>query len=365
MFGRKNKDRLEGGEEYALEKPMDKLAPQCDVKIRKDRIGRYFKKYANKFVFDEFSDSYLEKAGKGLADLMKGVPIPLRKEDVESFNGGTGLPALHLAENMAWIMGIDPHFQYTQSYIDFLNKLFNYKIYEGILKKGRNAAESGDLDKACIYFRATLCMNPTYMHGMYSYARACRALYLESKNEEYIGRFKAEAMDYFELLTEVHPKFAQAYYYVGYAYLNMGLYIKAELAWKTFVKKSQTSKDRKEIKERLEQIAEPVEIEQGCNLVLSGSFRRALETLEPFMETRFKTWWPLSYYLGVCYARLGRQEDALKSFKNVLTMNASHLETMEELADIYAAAGDQENKEKYRKKVELIRKSESKTDENE
>ena len=361
MFGRKNKDRLEGGESYVPEKSKDKLAEQCDVKIRKDRIGRYFKKYAKNFVFDEFSDSYLEKAGKGLNDLMKGVPIPLRKEDVEQFEGGKGLSALHLAENMAWIMGIDPHFKYTQSYIDFLNKLFNYKIYEGILKKGRNAAESGDIDKACIYFRATLCMNPTYLHGMYSYARACRALYLESNNEEYIGRFKAEAMDYFELLTEAHPKFAQAYYYLGYAYLNMGLYVKAELAWKTYLSRSQTPKDRKEIKERLQQIAEPVEIEQGCNMVLSGSFKRGLMTLEPFMDTKFKTWWPLSYYLGVCYARLGQQKKALESFKNVLTMNASHLETMQELADIYAAYNDKENEEKYRKKAELIGKSESKT----
>ena len=358
MFGRKVKNQLDIPREGPL-KPMDKLDEKFDIKIRKDRIGRYFKKYTKKFVFDEFSESYLEKAGKGISDIMKGVPIPLRKEDVKKFEGGQGLSTLHLAENMAWIMGIDPHFKYTRSYVDFLNKIYNNKINDGILKKGRKAAESGELDKACIYFRATLCMNPTYLHGMYSYAKACRAMYLESNNEEYIGRFKAEALEGFELLTEAHPKFAQAYYYLGYAYLNMGLYVKAEIAWNEFVGKSHHHKDRKEIKQRLQQIAEPVEIENGYNMVLSGNYKRGLAALEPFMETRFKTWWPLSYYLGVCYERLGRPKEALESFRNVLTMNASHLETMDELARLYSASGDKENENKYRKKAELIRKNES------
>ena len=77
------------------------------------------------------------------------------------------------------------------------------------------------------------------------------------------------------------------------------------------------------------------------------------------METSVKKWWPLSYYIGVCYARLGKTDEALASFKNVLTLNASHLETMNELADIYEAIGDDEKKEKYRKKAELIENSKS------
>ena len=49
---------------------------------------------------------------------------------------------------------------------------------------------------------------------MYSYARAFRAMYLNSQNEEYVGRFKAEALEWLELLTETHPRFAQGYYYL-------------------------------------------------------------------------------------------------------------------------------------------------------
>lgn len=328
---------------------------ESDIQLREDRIGRYFKKYLNKFVFDEFSPQFMEKSKAG--DLMKGVPIPLRKKDLKAFAGGEGLPMLVIAENMTWVMGCDPHFKHTKDYVAILSKLYNYKLYEGMMKEGRDAAERGAMDDACIHFRAALCMKPDYLHAMYSYARACRAMYLDSRNEEYVGRFKAEALDYFELLTETHPRFAQGFYYLGYAYLNMGLYIKADLTWREFLKFSRNGKDKKEIRTRLEQLQGPVQIEQGYNDVMSGRYEEGKARLEPFLKSQFNSWWPLHYYLGVAYEMTGKKSQAVASFKKVLTMNASHIETMNELVAIYDQEGDKENKRKYEKKIELIRKT--------
>lgn len=328
---------------------------ESDIQLREDRIGRYFKKYLNKFVFDEFSPQFMEKSKAG--DLMKGVPIPLRKKDLKAFAGGEGLPMLVIAENMTWVMGCDPHFKHTKDYVAILSKLYNYKLYEGMMKEGRDAAERGAMDDACIHFRAALCMKPDYLHAMYSYARACRAMYLDSRNEEYVGRFKAEALDYFELLTETHPRFAQGFYYLGYAYLNMGLYIKADLTWREFLKFSRNGKDKKEIRTRLEQLQGPVQIEQGYNDVMSGRYEEGKARLEPFLKSQFNSWWPLHYYLGVAYEMTGKKGQAVASFKKVLTMNASHIETMNELVAIYDQEGDKENKRKYEKKIELIRKT--------
>ncbi len=328
---------------------------ESDIQLREDRIGRYFKKYLNKFVFDEFSPEFMAKSKAG--DLMEGVPIPLRKKDLKAFAGGEGLPMLVIAENMAWVMGCDPHFKHTKDYVAILRKLYNYKLYEGMMKEGRDAAERGAMDDACIHFRAALCMKPDYLHAMYSYARACRAMYLNSKNEEYVGRFKAECLDFFELTTETHPRFAQGYYYLGYAYLNMGLYTKADLTWREFLRFSRNGKDKKEIRGRLEQLQGPLQIEQGYNDVMAGRYEEGIARLEPFLESRFNTWWPLHYYLGVAYEMTGRKSEAVSSLKKVLTMNASHLETMEELAAIYEQEGDRENKRKYEQKIRLIRKN--------
>lgn len=327
---------------------------ELDLKLREDRIGRYFTKYLNKFVFAEFSEDFLKKV-KG-ADIMRGVPVPLRKQDIKDFNGGEGVDMMHIAENMAWVMGCDPHFKYTNSYVDYLYEIFGSKIVDGLLKEGRDAAELGDYDNACIHFRACLCLLPNSLHAMYSYARSCTKMYENSKNKEFVGRMKAEALDFYELIVIIHPRHPNAYYYLGYAYLNMGYYVKAELVWNDYLRRSRNSKDRKEISTRLKQIEGPVTIEKGYTDIMAGRNKEGLSKLTPFLESEFNSWWPLHYYIGVGYERTGMTDEAIEEFKYVLKLNGSHLETMEELYAIYQALGDTQNSAKYRKKIEIIRK---------
>ena len=330
---------------------------ESDIRLREDRIGRYFKKYLNKFVFVEFSEDSMEQSKAG--DVMRGVPVPLRRKEVKEFAGGDGVSMLVIAENMAWVMGCDPHFKYTDDYVKILDKLYHHKLYEALMKEGRDAAERGEMDNACIHFRASLCMQYDYLHSMYSYARACRVMYENSRNEEYIGRFKAEALDWFELLTETHPRFAMGYYYLGYSYLNIGLYNKAVLAWNDFLKFTHNSKDRKEIRHRIEQLQDPCRIENGCLKITSGRYAEGVEILEPYLQTQFKDWWPLHYYLGMGYNETGRVPDAVAEFKKVLMINGSHLETMRELLAIYESQEDKQNIRKYSEKIRLIEEAQA------
>ena len=325
---------------------------ESDIQLREDRIGRYFKKYLNKFVFVEFSEDFINRSKAG--DLLRGVPIPLRRKEVKAFAGGDGVSMQIIAENMAWVMGCDPHFKHTPDYVAILKKIFTNKVSESIMKEGRDAAERGDMDNACIHFRASLCVQYDYLHAMYSYARACRVMYENSKNEEYIGRFKAESMDWFELLTETHPRFAMGYYYLGYSYLNMGLYNKAVLAWQGFLRFTRNARDRKEIRRRIEQLADPVTIENACLDITSGRVREGVDALEPYLKTQFNDWWPLHYYLGRGYVQVGRSADAVSEFKKALMINGSHLESMRELLTIYEESGDKENVKKYSEKIKLI-----------
>ncbi len=326
-----------------------------DITKRQDRIGMYLKNRLNGYVFSEFSDEFIKKSKA--PNSIKGVPIPLRKEDFELFAGGTGVSGKILAENMAYVMGCDPNFKHNDAYREFLLKIFNYKIYEGMLKKGRDAAENENYEYACIQFRATLVMKKDYLHGMYSYARVCRELYMASNDPEYIGRFKAESIEYFEFITELHPRFAQSYYYLGYAYLNMGLYSKADATWKLFTRKSNNTKDIREIKERRKQIEEPIIIEDACNLIAKGSYQQGKDILEKYLDSRFNTWWPLHYYLGLAYISEGKEKKAIESFEKVLSMNPSHLETLNELVQIYKALGNTEKFEKYSNKIKIVKEN--------
>ena len=351
-MARKNEEKRTLLQNMGVTRTVVRPREESDIQLREDRIGRYFKKYLNKFVFVEFSDDFIARSKA--ADVMKGVPVPLRRKEVKDFAGGDGVSMMVLAENMAWVMGCDPHFKYTKDYVKILDKLYGHKLFEALMKEGRDAAERGEMDNACIHFRASLCIQYDYLHSMYSYARACRVMYESSRNEEYVGRFKAEALDWFELLTETHPRFSMGYYYLGYSYLNIGLYKKAVLAWEEFLRFSHNRKDSKEIRHRIEQLQDPVRIEEGCLAVTSGRYDEGVDILEPYLQTQFKNWWPLHYYLGMGYQETGRTPDAVAEFKKVLMINGSHLETMRELLAIYEAQDDKQNIRKYSEKIRLI-----------
>ena len=76
--------------------------------------------------------------------------------------------------------------------------------------------------------------------------------------------------------------------------------------------------------------------------------------LEPFLNTKYRDWWPLYYYLGVAYEMTGNRSEAVDSLKKALKLNGSHLETMKELLAIYEDEGDKANIRKYSKKIEMI-----------
>ena len=326
---------------------------RSDIKKRDDRIGRYFRKYLKEMVFAELAEDLVKKSPAG--EVLRGIPVPFRKEDVRGFAGGEDVSMAVVAENMTWVMGCDPHFIHVGDYVEILKALYGDDISLTMAKEGSAAAEKGDMDSACVHFRAALCVDPDSLDGMYGCARACRSMYLAGESEEYIGRFKAEALDWFEILTVVHPDFAPGYYYLGYAYLNMGLYKKTEITWKTFIKLSKEGKEKVEIETRLEQLKEPLQVEEGCNHIMAGRYEDGIALLEPFLSSRFKGWWPLHYYLGIAYEMTGRRDEAVAEFTETLRLNGSHLETMEELLAIYEAEDDEANIEKFSRKIEMIR----------
>lgn len=331
---------------------MENLRDELNMTVRPDRIGPYLKEYLSSFLFSEFSPEFLK--GHDLSFELEKVPVPLRGEDIKSFAGGNGINANVLADNMVWIMGCDPHFKYVPHYLLYMKKVFDDSLAEKLIGVARTFVEDEEFKKAFVYVRAALLLKPKDREAMYMYAMVTRDMYSESEDEEFIGRCKADSIEYLELLTVEHPEFAQGYYYLGFAYLNLGLYLKSKLTWEKFIELSDDEKEIKEIKERLETQKDPVRIEEGTNEAMAGRYENAIEILEPFTKTKYEKWWPLHYYLGVCYLNLENKEEAEKSFKEVLKHNPSHLKTIEELEGLYEAIGDTEKAEKYRKKAEII-----------
>ena len=90
-----------------------------------DRIGELLTDHLKEMVFDELSDAYLEKAG--VADILKGVPVPIRKTEM------TGITVLKIALNMAFVFGVDPGFKYKENYLQYILRNFDKNFSNGLI----------------------------------------------------------------------------------------------------------------------------------------------------------------------------------------------------------------------------------------
>ena len=324
---------------------------------RKDRIEKYLQKKNAGILFDELADPYLKNAG--IFDILHQVPVP-----IVAGVGGDELTTLTIALGMARVLGADTNFRYREQYLAYMKRLFGDKMIKVIISEGAKAGGEGNFELACMFFRAALLLDPKSRDALYLYGRACKDVYeTEGQEEEYVGNFKAESLEIFELLTMIHPDFAMGYYFLGYGYANLGLYLKAQLTWETFQNLTAASGDeeieelRDEIAQRLKSLEEPVRIEEGINHILSGDFQGGIEKLSTYTEGAYAKWWPLWYYLAVAEASLGNAENAIKDYRQALVYSPSNTDVMEELIVVYEAVGDYENARKYRNKIEIIKQN--------
>ncbi len=324
--------------------------------VETDRIAAYLQPLAKDMLFDELSDAYLQKAG--LADILQGVPVPISLQDGK-------LTTLDIARDMAFLLGCDPAFPHRDAYIAYIRRMFGESILPAILNEGVETAQKGDYLRACVWFRAAMVLDAQNADALYCYGRACRDAYAceeGGEDEEKVGRFKAESLEAFERLTLLKPDFADGYYFLGYGYVNLGLYLKAKLTWETYLQltggadesEKTVREKREEIGERLAALADPVEIETGYNHVLAGRYGEGIRVLSRYEEGRFADWWPLWYYLGVAHAGLGETETAIDCLRRALALSPSNSQVMEALIACYEEMGDAEKVEKYRNKLRLI-----------
>lgn len=322
-----------------------------EEKYFEDRIAEYLiPKIKSDYIFDELSDNYLERAN--ITDILKGVPVPIKRTDFENMS------TVGIARNMAFVMGSDINFKYRENYREYILRTFTKEFVMPLLNEGVDLAAKGEYLDACVMFRAAIILEPENKDAFYCYGRALRDAYENGDGEEFIGKFKAESLEAFEKLTLKAPEFDMGFYFLGFAYINLGLYLKSKLTWDRFMELSGDAKLRKEVQELLNKLDDPCKIEEGYNCILSGRFEEGIAILSDYEEDiRFNNWWPLWFYLGVAYNHLDMPREAEKKLTKSLALSPSNVEVMEELVKTYEKSDNLEMIKKYQNKIKIVKEN--------
>lgn len=334
---------------------MEKENKENRAEEKQDPVAKYLVSSLKEFLFDELAPSFWEK--NGLGDTMKGVQIPIKIRQLKD-----GLSNIKIAQNMAYLMGADYTFIYNEKYKEYIISLFTKDFVKVLIGEGAKFAEKGEFIDAIILFRASLYIDKDNVDALYCYARALKDAYEEEslkeddKDVNLIRDFKRLSLETFERLTIIKPEFDMGYYFLGYGYLNLGLYTKTSLTWETFVELTKDGELKAEIKDWLVKLEEPVVIEDGYNKVISGKIYEGLKILEKYKDDeRYNKWWPLWYYLGIAYEDIGDMEEAVNSYLEVLKLSPSNDEVMDRLSILYYSLGDEVKAEKYKKKSDIVK----------
>lgn len=369
------------------------------------------KKSAPKFVLVELEDEYYEKMG--LAEEELRVPVPMTEEQFEAVKNGGELSLESLVENMMFACGYEEYEEISAAYIYSLNEIVGSNLPDMLLGFGDHNAGKGDFLYAALIFRSMTVIFKYIMentekdegvseteieefkrqlYGLiqtaeYRCAMAVHAEYnrLAEKLKEgnvseeqegeiliSIKELKKMALDKFETITNENPEFYPAYYPLGYAYWNLGQYIKANLCFEKYIElidnlpsNEFVSEDEEmfymnqyEIaKENIDELSGAVEIEHAINAISRGEYSKGMEVLKIYSkQPKYEHWWPVHFYLGVAYEEIGFTDAAILEYKKVTRLNASHIKTVEGLIRCYGVLGDSEKVEKYNRKLGILQK---------
>ncbi len=320
----------------------------------KDRLLKYFEPFLKSFLFLELKDEFWE--GLGLDKLGKGVSVPILPHNLKEFEDG-GLSLNHFADNMIFVAGASPNFKFSDSYCAIVRAITEGQADQYIMSRAMNLAREGEFVKACVYFRAGILLCNDRKLALLNYAKACKEVYAKSDDSDEIGNFKAESLSVMEELTIEFPDFDEPYYFLGYFYLNMGLYLKASLAWEKYLSMTTNNDGIMEISSRLKEVAEPRKIEEAANKVIAGRYQEGYVELLPYLSSDYNTWWPLHFYLATASEELGNYSMAEERYKNTLRLQPSLIDAVDGLIRVYRALGEEEKAYKYEQKKEIISKN--------
>lgn len=298
---------------------------------------KYFTEKVNNISFVQLKDGADILLNDYLID--SSMPLPVLTDNLLSelsyIEAKNEITIERIIEGIIYLLGADVEFIHSAGYIQIL-AAYSKDIDKVIFTRAINAFEKNDLIKSGLYFR-TYNNHFGSVEGLFYYAMVLEALSKEqfSKNKLDEGNsFLEESTRILENILNDNPKFYPSYYKLGFHYKFYEQYVKAKLTWEKALLLDQDLSRKDEIRMELEDIEYDYGMELAEVYLSKLDYLEAIERLEN-MIPKFKTYWKISYLLGMAYRGIGDNKRAIEYFESSLEYDPKNTDIYNELGISY------------------------------
>lgn len=320
-------------------------------------ISKFLKNKANDVSFIELK----KKLGKEADNLNipGGLPVPIltdelvkdiieeRAQEQISFNS--------LIKGMLYIIGADPMFVYVDKYKNILLQIED-QVEKYVLWLINDLENKNIVEEAIVFSHAYAILFSDKRAAHLNYALCLEHMAQNHMNKKDINKaniFLKAADEELNILLDIDETYAPALYKLGYHAKYNKSFIRAKVFWDKFLTYNLDEELDIEIKAELLKINKSVNYEEGCQLVLRGKAEEGLEKLLPLFEEN-KSWWNLSFMMGIAYRQLEEYSKAIDSFENALKYESKNAMILNELAISKASLGfNEEAYELFEKAIQI------------
>lgn len=306
-----------------------------------ETIEKFFKEKTSALSFIELK----KDLNIGDMEIKADIPLPIIVDEliteIKENRAQEELKISSIIDGIIYLIGVDPEFKYNHEYKEMLYK-YNKDIEEIIYLKGMKSIQDSNIDDGLIYFRSLINLNKNSCKALYGYGVSLEEksiIYFNNKDIKKGEKFFIKSTNTFEEILDIDEEYSLAYYKLGYHYLNMKQFKKAQIMWEKFIEIDEDEDRLEEINQKIIEIQDDVDYEEGCNEIFIGNPQRGIDKLLPLKE-KYTDWWNLLFMIGFAYRQLGMYDKSKELYEQVLALNPNQLDTLNELGLCLAYMGD-------------------------
>jgi len=268
----------------------------------------------------------------GRAVPLPNIPFPIRRQDLEVFEGGDELPVSVLVEGtLAALVRVEEG-EVAENYRRFLFTV-EPNVDQLLVAEALTLAREDKVQRARDRFQALVHLCPDHAAGWMNLGLCAMDLARRVPVEG--ARYTSEALEAFLRATEVDDRLAPAHFYLGCLYRDHGDARSARQAWRRCVSlgpyESEVALSARCMLAQFEERQDlDTVFEHGCLAVFEGRFEEALSLLARVVSSRPDAW-QAHFFQGLAYRLRGDYAAATEAYRVVVRLRPDEPEAWNEL----------------------------------